>query len=108
MVQTIDREDLSERLENESVTLVDVLSEEQYADEHIPGSINIPLDQLEDRAEDELDRDEDIVVYCASTSCQASPKAWKLLDRMGYETVWDYEEGLKGWREAGNETVSGA
>ncbi len=108
MVRTIDRDDLEERLENDDITLAYVLSEEQYEDEHIPGSINIPLDQVEERAEDELDKDEDIVVYCASTSCQASPKAWKLLDRRGYENVWDYEEGLKGWKEAGNETESGA
>lgn len=108
MVRTIDRDDLEERLENDEIILVNVLSEEQYEDEHIPGSINIPLDQIRDRAEDVLDRDEDIVVYCASTSCQASPKAWKLLDRMGYENIWDYEEGLKGWKEAGNKTASGA
>lgn len=108
MVRSIDRDELEEKLENDEVTLVNVLKREQFIEEHIPGSINIPLNRLEDRAEEQLDPDEEIVVYCASTSCQASPKAWKLLDRMGYDNVWDYQEGLKGWKEAGNETESGS
>jgi len=42
-----------------------------------------------------------IVVYCASDTCDASPKAAKRLEKMGYENVIDYPGGKKDWAEGG-------
>lgn len=108
MVDTIARDALKEKLDNgEEFTLVNVLSAEQFEDEHIPGSINIPLDQLADEAEDRFDKDDEIIVYCASPSCQASPKAAKKLESLGFTNVADYEGGLTDWKDA-YDTESGA
>ena len=46
-------------------TLLDVRETEEYAQEHIPGSLNLPLSELEQRLED-IPRDKDVVVYCRS------------------------------------------
>ncbi len=106
-MQTITREQLEEKLENDDdFTLVNVLSHEQFEQEHIPDSINIPMDQIEETAPDRFDPDDDIVVYCASESCQASPKAAKKLDELGFTNVKDYEGGLAEWKDAGNETAT--
>ena len=43
--------------------LVDVLPEQQFEEEHLPGAINIPLGLL-DRLAPELQRDRAIIVYC--------------------------------------------
>jgi rhodanese-related sulfurtransferase len=43
--------------------LVDVLPEQQYEEEHIPGAINIPLGLL-DRLAPALRRDDGVIVYC--------------------------------------------
>ncbi|MDO0823177.1 DsrE/DsrF/DrsH-like family protein [Desulfosporosinus nitroreducens] len=43
--------------------LLDVRTEEEYNNGHLPGSINIPLDSLRDRM-DELDRNKQIIEYC--------------------------------------------
>lgn len=100
MADTITREDLKQKLDSgEEFTLVNVLSSEQFEQEHIPGSINIPLDQVEDEFPSRFDRDDDIVVYCASPECQASPKAAEKLDSMGFTNVKDYEAGLSDWKE---------
>lgn len=100
-MDTITRDELKAKLErDDDFTLVNVLSREQFEEAHIPGSINIPLDQLEDEAPERFDETDEIVVYCASPSCQASPKAAKKLTEMGFSNVQDYEGGLSDWQEA--------
>lgn len=94
-------EKLMEMKENDDdFTLVEVLSEDMYDDWHIPGAINIPASEMEDRAEEELDKDEVIVVYCANYHCEASTKAGRALTNMGFEYVLDYKAGKKAWEEA--------
>lgn len=90
---------------NERPVLVNALDEEAYMAKRIPGSINIRTDQADTIRSIVPDKDQDIVVYCANADCTASPKlAEKLMD-MGYTRVWDFEEGLAGWRKAGYELV---
>jgi len=54
---------LEMKANNEKFSLVDVLSEESYAESHITDAINIPLEKLEKMAERYLDKPETIVVY---------------------------------------------
>jgi phage shock protein E len=45
--------------------LVDVLPREEYGELHLPGAINIPLDELDGATTAHLDRDRPIIAYCA-------------------------------------------
>lgn len=91
---------------SEGYALVDVLDPEAYAREHIPGSINIPKDDL--RAfERRFDPEKKIVVYCASAECPASREAARGLVERGFRHVYDFEGGLRAWKEAGCEVESG-
>ncbi len=105
-MDTITRDELKEKLDNDEVTLLNVLGRENFEEQHIPGSINIPMDRLEDEARERLDKDNEIVVYCASEGCQASPKAAKMLEEMGFSNVKDYEGGMNDWVEAGLDVAS--
>lgn len=49
----------------DKITIVDVRTPEEYAAGHFPTAINIPVDELEDRA-DEVPTDKPIVFSCAS------------------------------------------
>ncbi|HKN13862.1 MAG TPA: rhodanese-like domain-containing protein [Candidatus Binatus sp.] len=61
----ISREEVQRRLHDSSLTIVDVLPEASYVEAHIPGAINIPLEQLRTRARELLpDHAADIAVYC--------------------------------------------
>ncbi|MDY6788374.1 MAG: rhodanese-like domain-containing protein [Candidatus Nanohaloarchaea archaeon] len=101
-MKTISRGELKKKLDSgEDFHLVNVLSQDHFEQQHIPKSINIPLDQLEDEAPKKFDKGDEIVVYCASEECQASPKAAKKLSEMGFKKVKDYEGGVKDWKEAG-------
>jgi rhodanese-related sulfurtransferase len=87
----------------EKFKLVEVLSEEEYKEGHIPGAINIPLEKLEKLAPKQLDKTDAIVVYCASYTCHASTKAAQELLDMGYTKTLDYKAGKRGWTHAGLE-----
>ena len=44
--------------------LVEVLPEPGFTEEHLPGTINIPLKQLDAQSVSSLDRSRAVVVYC--------------------------------------------
>ncbi|HMA61676.1 MAG TPA: rhodanese-like domain-containing protein [bacterium] len=103
-IKTITIEKLLEmKHNNEDFKLVEVLNNKAYNHGHIPGAINIPAGELSERAPEELDKDETIVVYCSSYSCTASPSAAKKLTSMGYKNVYDFSAGKLGWEDAGLE-----
>jgi rhodanese-related sulfurtransferase len=66
-VPEISREELRRRLHDSSFTVVDVLPESSYVDAHIPGALNLPLEQLASRAREILpDPAAEIAVYCGA------------------------------------------
>ena len=64
MPTAIGREEV-ESLVRAGAQLVDVLPREEYADEHLPGAINLPVADIPQRAPELLpDRRARIVTYC--------------------------------------------
>ena len=59
----------------------------------------VPLDQLDSR-KNELDKDKEVVTYCAGPECDTSIKAAIKLQDLGFK-VKAYEGGIKEWSEAG-------
>ena len=108
-LKTISRKNLEQKLtempnnvsERDGFALVNVLGPANFAKEHIPGSINIPVDEV-NRFESKFSKDKEIIVYCASPDCDASPKVAQELMKRGFVDVHDYEEGMSDWKRAGN------
>ena len=44
--------------------LVEVLPQEEYEEEHLPGATNIPLEELDRERTAQLRRDAPVIVYC--------------------------------------------
>ena len=44
--------------------LVDVLPDEEYAEEHLPGAVHLPLKKLDASTASVLDRERPVIVYC--------------------------------------------
>ena len=78
--------------------LVDVRTQEEWDEVHIPGSVLIPLDELPDRLS-EVPRDKDIVVVCRSGN--RSEEGAAILLKAGYESVVGMEGGIRDWSAAG-------
>jgi rhodanese-related sulfurtransferase len=52
------------RLLEEGAQLVDVLGDDEFANDHLPGAINIPLKRLDEKTVGGLDRERPVLVYC--------------------------------------------
>ncbi|MBA3631010.1 MAG: rhodanese-like domain-containing protein [Actinobacteria bacterium] len=64
MPREIDLPGLQKLLEPGDVQLIEVLPENEYEEEHLPGSINIPLKSMNPSSVSSLDRSLGTVVYC--------------------------------------------
>lgn len=63
MPRTIEREEV-QKLLSEGGRAVEVLSEEQYRELHLPGAVNLPLKELDEAARNRLDPSTPLIVYC--------------------------------------------
>jgi len=63
MPTPIDRDHLR-RLRDGGAQLMEVLPAEEYAEEHLPGAVNVPLKRLDSRTVRSLDPSRPVVVYC--------------------------------------------
>jgi phage shock protein E len=80
--------------------ILDVRSEEEYKTGHIPGSRNVPIDQLASQLPSlGIAKSDEIVVHCELGGRAA--KAEQVLASAGYEHVVDLQGHMKGWRESG-------
>ena len=71
-------------LKQEGAQLVDVRTAAEFAGGNVPGSVNIPLDEISSRAT-ELDPQKWVVVFCASGT--RSALARRKLKGMGFPRV---------------------
>lgn len=75
--------------------LVDVRTAWEYDDYHIPGAINIPMDQLlTGAAKAQMPRHKEIILYSAGGTHAA--QAWVILAQSGYRTR-ALLDGMQGW-----------
>lgn len=65
--------------------LIDVREEDEYAEGHIPASINIPLSKIESTQDKITDLDTPLFVYCRSGNRSGQAVAW--LKQAGYSKV---------------------
>jgi phage shock protein E len=67
--------------------LIDVRTAEEFESGHIPGAVNIPVQELERRLNEVKANGQPIVLYCRSGARSAS--AAQILKRSGYPEVHD-------------------
>jgi rhodanese-related sulfurtransferase len=83
--------------------LVDVLSKEQFAKDHIEGAKNVPFDGtdfLPAIARAAGNKQKKIVVYCTGSTCTTAEEAAKALTTAGYSDIHMFAGGLAEWRSA--------
>lgn len=51
-------------MKTQNRTIIDVRTAEEHAGQHVPGSVNIPLDQLPGRMNDVKNMPTPIIAYC--------------------------------------------
>ena len=108
MTALITRDELRAAIETGEVTVVDALPAAYFAQQHLPGAVNLVVDEADARAADLLpDRNAPIVTYCSNAACRNSEASRGPLTRLGYTDVRKYREGIQDWVEAGLPVESG-
>jgi rhodanese-related sulfurtransferase len=97
--EPVSRKELLERLRCGTATVLDVRPEDEFRQGHVPGALNIPLSQLEQRLA-ELPVDREVVAYCRGPWCVLSFEAVAVLRQRGYQ-VRRLEDGFPEWKVAG-------
>lgn len=104
-LEPVPAEDLLERAEQGLVTVLDVRPAEEYAQGHLPGAINVPLERLQERLA-ELPTDRQVVAYCRGPWCVLSFDAVARLRAAGFDAR-RLANGLPEWRHAGLPVAQG-
>ncbi|WP_026576958.1 sulfurtransferase TusA family protein [Bacillus sp. UNC438CL73TsuS30] len=91
----INNEELENKLEaNETLVVIDVREAAEYAFNHIPDAISIPLGELEDSLT-ELNKEDEIFVVCR-TGNRSDLAAQKLTEK-GFTNVFNVVPGMSQW-----------
>jgi len=98
-LEAISRKELLKRSKDGSVTVLDVRPSEEYAVGHIPGALNVPLDEIEQHLAN-LPRGQEIIAYCRGEYCVLAFEAVAALRKKGF-TARRLEEGYPEWKAAG-------
>jgi rhodanese-related sulfurtransferase len=93
----------------QSIRIVDIQTRNEFLQAHVSQSINIPSDELEVRAEDELSTSDLLVIV--GNSCDGADEESRfrrsLLMSRGFNKIAVLAGGLPGWKAAGFPVTAG-
>lgn len=98
-LEPLARPELLERARDGLITVLDVRPQEEFAAGHVPGAINVPLQDLESHLED-LDPEQEVVAYCRGPHCILAFDAVAELRKKGFKAA-RLEDGFPEWKQAG-------
>ncbi len=99
----VDTNSFKNLFEEDSYIIIDVRTAEEYSSGHIKGAANIDFyDQVFEDKIDEFDKRKKYLVYCRSGN--RSRQAMFLMRDLGFEEVYNLENGIISWNEHGYQT----
>jgi rhodanese-related sulfurtransferase len=98
-MEPVSRKELSRRLRDGLVTVLDVRPPDEFAAGHLPNAINIPLRDLTRRVR-KLPKKQEVVAYCRGPYCVFAFEAVAMLRSRGFQAR-RLEEGYPQWEAAG-------
>ncbi len=105
-MEPVSPDELIARSRQGLVTVLDVRPHDEFEAEHLPGAVNIPLSELEERLS-ELNPEKEVVAYCRGPYCVLSFEAVARLRDHGIRAR-RLSDGLPEWRLGGLPVESGA
>lgn len=103
--EPVDIDTLKRRLDAGDVTVIDVRPAGEYAAGHLPGAVNIPVDEL-DAAAATLPADREVVAYCRGPFCVMAVDAVAALRARGVRAR-HFDRSVADWRAQGLPVATG-
>lgn len=100
-MQTIQANQLRELIRQDNLgeaVIIDVRTANEYRNERIDGTANVPLDEIE-RHVDNLRQYKHVYVHCASGG--RSSQACQKLNTLGLDNIVNVQGGINAWKDAG-------
>lgn len=85
-------------------TVLDARRPEDFALGHLPGAVNLPVEEFDNcfaEVEPRLNPRVPLLVYCGGGDCTLSHELADVLRQMGYARVEVLQGGLEAWKAAG-------
>jgi rhodanese-related sulfurtransferase/DNA-binding transcriptional ArsR family regulator len=98
-LEAVSRKELLKRSKDGLVTVLDVRPSEEYEVGHIPGALNIPINEIEQHLAN-LPKGQEVIAYCRGEYCVLAFEAVAALRKRGF-SARRLEEGYPEWRAAG-------
>ena len=89
-------DDLYAQLGKPDVMIVDVRTPAEYAEGHIAGAVNLPLQTIESWYKD-LPKDKPVYLYCRSGN--RSQQAAEFLKEKGFSNIYNEQGGIIAWTQ---------
>lgn len=90
----------AQQMKSQGALLLDVRETDEYANGHAPGSVLIPVGQLEQRLKEiEGYRNQPVAVICRSG--RRSAVATQILQKAGFSAARNVGGGMNAWEKAG-------
>lgn len=83
--------------EKKGMVLLDVRTDKEYEEGHIPGAVHIQLSEIGDKIK-KLKKDKELVVFCQNGN--KSIWAIKRLMGMGYKNLYNLKGGYNAWKRS--------
>lgn len=94
-IKTVSAEEAKAQLDTDtSIVLLDVRTQEEFAEGHIPGAVCLPNESISADSSLPADKNARIFVYCRSG--RRSAEAAKKLENLGYTDITDFG-GIIDW-----------
>lgn len=97
-VRTLTLEELRQEMETGEIILLDVRPEDEYENDHIPGAISIPIEELENHLAT-IPKTDKVIAYCRGPYCIYAAQAVQLLGNKGFN-AFRLKEGVLEWRKS--------
>lgn len=104
-LEPVTARELERRMRAGDVTVIDVRPREEFEAGHIPGAVSMPIGQLA-RGRAAPPKAREVIAYCRGRYCVYAVEAVNLLRSRGYRAR-RLDDGLPGWRRAGQRVASG-
>lgn len=96
----INAKEAKELIDNVKPLILDVRTKYEHSQAHIPGSILISVDEIQERFKEiESHKNQDIFIYCASGN--RSTVASRVLIEQGFKRIYNLKSGIAEWTQMG-------
>jgi len=108
MLPPVELAEVQTALEDDAIVVIDAQGPGGFENEHIPGTINFGLDELDEQAAVSIgDSNRRVIIYCTDADCLGAEVIGTSLVQAGYTNVGRYPHGIAGWRSAGLPVATG-